>query len=142
MRGVHLVLPVADAVKSVFHVRQHLMALFIAIVLLASVVMPAGTAYAEAVQASEPIGKPVRPTVQPGKKPVALGPIGGSAAKPAKVAAADARPSGAPEALPAWTPGKPKITPHELTDRRTATSSLSVNADGTMTQKHYMVPKF
>src|SRR5687768_17264193 len=34
-----------------------------------------------------------------------------------------------------------KITPHELTERRTATSSVSVNADGSLTERHFMTPK-
>lgn len=35
----------------------------------------------------------------------------------------------------------PKITPHELTGKRTATSSVSVNVDGSLTEKHFMAPK-
>jgi len=37
---------------------------------------------------------------------------------------------------------KPKITPHELTDKRTATTSVSINANGTLTQKNYITPQF
>jgi len=37
---------------------------------------------------------------------------------------------------------KPKITPHELTDRRTATSSVSVAADGSLHERRYAVPQF
>jgi hypothetical protein len=37
---------------------------------------------------------------------------------------------------------KPTVKPHEVTSKRTATSSVSVNADGSMTQKNYFTPKF
>ena len=36
----------------------------------------------------------------------------------------------------------PKITPHELSNKRTATTSVSVNADGSLTEKHFFAPKF
>lgn len=36
----------------------------------------------------------------------------------------------------------PTVTPHEVTSKRTATSSVSVNADGSFTQKNYVTPKF
>jgi hypothetical protein len=35
---------------------------------------------------------------------------------------------------------KPKITPHELIDKRTSTTSVEVNEDGTMSEKHYFAP--
>jgi RHS repeat-associated protein len=35
-----------------------------------------------------------------------------------------------------------KITPRELTDKRSATTSVSVNADGSLTQKNYFTPQF
>lgn len=35
-----------------------------------------------------------------------------------------------------------KITPHELTDKRTATSSTSVKADGSVVQTNYLTPHF
>ena len=67
-------------------------------------------------------------------------------------AAADSRPGGllsqigktdAPvgEALQSANQ-KQKITPHELTDKRTATSSVSVKADGSLEQKNFFLPKF
>ncbi len=37
---------------------------------------------------------------------------------------------------------KAKITPHELLDKRTANSSVTVNADGTMTEKQYFGPRY
>lgn len=37
---------------------------------------------------------------------------------------------------------KPHVTPHELVDKRTAMSDVSQNADGTYTQRNYMVPKY
>jgi RHS repeat-associated protein len=37
---------------------------------------------------------------------------------------------------------KPKITPHELAEMRTAVSSTTVNADGSLTQKQYFTPKY
>ncbi|HSX07372.1 MAG TPA: PA14 domain-containing protein [Candidatus Saccharimonadales bacterium] len=36
----------------------------------------------------------------------------------------------------------PKVTPHELTNLRTATSSTNVAADGTLTKTNYFTPKF
>jgi len=39
----------------------------------------------------------------------------------------------------AATPG---TTPHELTDKRTATTSVSIDSKGKMTQKNYMTPHF
>jgi len=35
-----------------------------------------------------------------------------------------------------------KITPHELTDKRTATSDTTQNADGTFTRRNYFTPKY
>ncbi|HSX31933.1 MAG TPA: PA14 domain-containing protein, partial [Candidatus Saccharimonadales bacterium] len=37
---------------------------------------------------------------------------------------------------------KPKVQAHELTNKRTATTTTSVNADGTLTTKQYFAPKF
>jgi hypothetical protein len=37
---------------------------------------------------------------------------------------------------------QPKVVPHELTDRRDAVTSVSVNEDGTLTQKNYFTPKY
>lgn len=48
--------------------------------------------------------------------------------------------SQSPSARPVDTPKK--TTPHELTEKRTATTSVSVNADGSMTERNYMTPHF
>ncbi|HSW99891.1 MAG TPA: PA14 domain-containing protein, partial [Patescibacteria group bacterium] len=139
--------------------KQRLSALFLCLLICASVIIPPVSAYAatsetDAVKPAIPATphKPTPPdTTTPMKQdyPAGMQPTTASAK-----AAVDAQPNtGSPLAQFSKT-GKlqgealqgiakpPKITPHELTDKRSATTSVSVNADGSLTQKNFFTPQF
>jgi hypothetical protein len=87
--------------------------------------------------------KPMKQNYAPGAKPTVSKQQAAADAAPANTILAQLgskTPSQPGEALQSIE--TPKIKPHELTDKRTATSSLSVNADGSLTKKNFFTPKF
>jgi len=154
----------------VVHQRQRALALFFVAVMLTASLMPAGQVFAEAQQhdrAAEMAAKhdllppaaqdrikpkdanadrPMKQDYAAGEKPevskqlAAAGTqaasnklLGGALSQTAPVNG---------EILNGKLPDTPRVQPHELTDRRTAMSSETVNADGTITKKNYVVPQF
>ncbi len=137
--------------------RQRLTALFLFVAFLAGIAAPPLSAYA----ASQPVRNSAvadahRNQLPPdANKPMKTNYPGAEQPTVATTkAATDAQPaSGSPLAMlnKAGSPKgealqevakPPKITPHELTNKRTATSSVSVNADGSLTQKNYFTPQY
>ncbi len=137
--------------------RQRLTALFLFVAFLAGIAASPLSAYA----ASQPVRNSAvadahRNQLPPdANKPMKTNYPGAEQPTVATTkAATDAQPtSGSPLAMlnkagsrkgeplqPVTSP--PKITPHELTDKRTAISSVSVNADGSLTQKNYFTPQY
>lgn len=139
-------------VASPAHIRQRFMALFFLVGFLAGVLTPTASAYAQFrpdpsnpnIKKDEAAKKPMKQNYTSGMQPLVA----------SQKAAADAmaNSNGPVEELKKKTNpigeilgaalDKPKVAQRELIDKRTATSTVSVNQDGTLTEKQFFGPKF
>lgn len=136
--------------------KQRYVALFLLVIMLVGIFVPAASAYASAhpVQKDDSAAKMHRNKLpadanKPMKQnyPGAEQPTVASAKAASDTKAVNTIAALGQKQVPVGEPlqnvaEKPKITPHELTDKRTATTSASVNADGSITQKQFFNPQF
>ncbi len=135
-----------------FYIKQRVVALFFLLGFLAGVLSPTATAYA--LYRPDPSNANIKKDTADSKKPMKQNyPSGMQAFSADEKAAADAKPvtDGPVDELTnkiaptgeilRGVGANPKVIPRELTDRRTATSSVSINQDGTLTEKQYFGPK-
>lgn len=138
--------------------RQRIYALSLFVVVISGAFIPTASSIVYARQMSRPATatnshiKPQNPDLTT-KEHHFSAPGGMRPTTATTLAANDAKPTGlsailgkssttlAGEALNAISK-QPKITPHELTDKRTATSSTSIKADGSLVQTNYLTPHF
>ncbi len=111
---------------------------FLCLLIVSGVIMPPVSAYAAEKSAARAEAGMSAEQNYPGAMPTA---------KSSAAASADAGVSGLPQKstysiTPQQLSSQPKINPHELTDKRTATTSTSVNADGTLTKKQFFSSRF
>jgi len=132
---------------------QRMVALFLLPGILAGALIPTASAYAAVVYRPNPDNPHIKAKDKDPNKPMKQNYPGGMQPTIAdEKAAADAKPivedqtdeftkKGAPvgEAL-RGVENNPKVTPHEIVEKRTATSSVEVNEDGTMSERQYFAP--
>jgi RHS repeat-associated protein len=142
-----------------FASKQRLMALFLLLGFIISTLIPVASAYAATTYRPNPENSHIADAKNKSKKnkkdpntPMKQNYPGGTRPTVAdEKAAADAKPltSSSTDEFTKKTPltgealqdaKRPKITPHELTDKRTATTSITVNEDGSMTEKQFFAP--
>src|SRR6266511_590092 len=139
--------------------KQRLKALFLFVLFSISVLVPPASAVAATITNENQLRPPTKDHIAPfsgaDTKPDKFNHPGGMNPTVSKQkAAADAKPStGTPLAqLSKDKPAQgeklqgvnlhPKVTPRELTEKRTATSTQFIDADGSMKSRQYFAPKF
>jgi RHS repeat-associated protein len=154
MRGVRFVQCNVRKVLTA-EVARRCSAFFMLVALLSGVFIPPASVYAATHQAA--VGdkqsgqhQQTPPDTKTSMKTNYAGPMQTATSKFA--AASDAKGTGLTSQLgkPSGVAGNPinspvqaqKFTKHELTDKRTATSTVMQNEDGTLTQKNYFTPQF